>query len=125
LDEWTNEMDWRGFVKRATISEEKRNGTLEQKAVVTQQIKELVQEKKEIDESLKYVRDAARAQKKELETEEKEYPMASRAIGAVIEQDYFKKAQWSQPSCTGSKVKHPSSTTRSLKACQKRLQESI
>jgi negative regulator of genetic competence, sporulation and motility len=61
------------FVKRATISEEERNEALEEKSVVTQQIKELVQEKKEIDESLKYVRDAARAQKKELETEEKEF----------------------------------------------------
>jgi hypothetical protein len=78
------------FVKRATISEEERNGALEQKAVVAQQIKELVQDKKEIDESLRYVRDAARAQKKELEAEEKEYPMASRAIRAVIEQDYLK-----------------------------------
>jgi hypothetical protein len=76
------------FVKRATISEEERNGALEQKAVVTQQIKEIGQEKKEIDESLKYVRDVARAQKKELETEEKEFPMACRAIRAVIEQDY-------------------------------------
>jgi hypothetical protein len=41
--------------------------------------------KKEIDESLKYVRDAAKEKKKLLvETEEKEFPMAPRAVRAVI-----------------------------------------
>jgi hypothetical protein len=45
------------FVKRARNSEEEQNGALEQKAVVAQQMKELVQEKKEIDESLMYMRD--------------------------------------------------------------------
>ena len=78
------------FLKRTTISEEERNTALQQKALVTQQVKELVDSKKEIDESLKYVRDAARVQKKLLETAEKEFPMASRAIRAVIEQDYLK-----------------------------------
>jgi hypothetical protein len=78
------------FLKRTTISDEERNAGLVQKTIVTQQIKDLVQEKKEIDDSLKYVRDAARAQKKELESEEKEFPMASRAIREVIEQDYLK-----------------------------------
>jgi hypothetical protein len=83
------------FLKRAPISEGKRNTALEQKAVVTQQIKELVQEKREIDEFLKYVRDAAKAQKKQLETEEKKFPMVSRATRAVIKQDYLKpEAQW-------------------------------
>jgi hypothetical protein len=48
--------------------------------VVTQQIKELVQEKKEINEFLKYVRDAAKVQKKQLEAEEKEFHVASRTI---------------------------------------------
>jgi hypothetical protein len=78
------------FLKRATISEEERNAGEEQKVTVTEQIKELVEEKKEIDESLKYVRDAAKTLKKELESEEKEFPMVSRAIRAVIEQDYLK-----------------------------------
>jgi hypothetical protein len=36
------------------------------------------------------VRDAAKTLKKELESEEKEFPMVSRAIRAVIEQDYLK-----------------------------------
>jgi hypothetical protein len=49
-----------------------------------------VQDKKEINESLKYVRDAAKEKKKLLEAEEKEFPMASRAVRAVIEQDFLK-----------------------------------
>jgi hypothetical protein len=47
---------------------------------VTKQIKELVQERKEIDESLQYVRDTAKAQKKQLEAEENDFRMVSRAI---------------------------------------------
>jgi hypothetical protein len=78
------------FLKRTTLSEEERNAAVEQKAAATQQIKELVQDKKEIDESLKYVRDAAKEKKKLLEAEEKEFPMASRAVRAVIEQDFLK-----------------------------------
>jgi hypothetical protein len=78
------------FLKRSTISEEEKTTAMEEKEMVAQQIKELVQDKKAIDESLKYVRDAAREQKKELEREEKEFPMACRAIRAVIEQDYLK-----------------------------------
>jgi hypothetical protein len=78
------------FLKRTTVLEEEQNAAVEQKAAATQHITELVQDKKEIDESLKYVRDAAKEKKKLLEAEEKEFPMASRAVQAVIKQDYLK-----------------------------------
>ena len=81
---------WVTYLKQTTISMEERQSAVQEKTVVTEEIKDLVNDKKEIDESLKYVRDAARAKKKLLETEEKDFPMASRAIRAVIEQDHLK-----------------------------------
>jgi hypothetical protein len=78
------------YLKRTTITAAEQIAALQEKAVIIQQIKDLVADKKEIDDSLKYVREQGRAQKRHLETEEKEFPMASRRLRSVIEQDHLK-----------------------------------
>jgi hypothetical protein len=54
------------------------------------------------------VRDATRAQTKELETEEMEFPIACRAIRAVIEQDYLKLNGVNQAAHHGGDLTGPS-----------------
>jgi hypothetical protein len=67
-----------------------------------------VQDKKEINESLKYVRDAAKEKKKLLEAEEKEFPMASRAVRSIIEQDFLKPNKVDQAAHHGGDLTGPS-----------------
>jgi hypothetical protein len=79
-----------GYLKRKTITAAELQVAVQQKTVIVKQIKDLVKDKQDIDDSLKYVRATARAQKTILATNEKEFPMASRRIRGVIEQDHLK-----------------------------------
>jgi hypothetical protein len=69
-------IEWLLETKK-TITVAELQVAVQQKLVVVKQIKDLVKDKKDIDNSLKYVRATARAQKYLLATDEKELHMAS------------------------------------------------